>query len=119
MHFFNKLKRRYSDLRWGYSQVGVIIGLSNFLLLAYNFTNAKELTSFPIFVSLTAVGFGLSLILIGHVFKKQQMSTDHDIGFEHSPVIAKAYRLILQQLPQTEETMQFVKYLKKIEARSF
>lgn len=113
-----KLKRRYADLRFGYAQIGVIIGLANFLLIAYNFTNAKDIVSFPIFVGFTALGFAVVLVLIGHAFKRTQMSTDHDIGFEYAPMNAKTFRLILEQLPLTEESISFIKYLKQIETQT-
>jgi len=112
---FDKIKRRYADLRFGYAQIGLVIGLANFLLLAYNFTNAKELVSFPIFILVTASIFGAALIIIGHQFRNRQMGVDHDLGFEKAPLNAKTYRLILQQFPSTPETIDFIEYLKKIE----
>jgi len=115
MIFITKLKRRYADMRWGFAQVSVIIGLTNFLLISYNFTNAKELVSFPIFILLTVFGFIASLIVIGKIFRDKQMGVDHDLGFENAPLNAKTYRIIIEQLPQTKESIEFVKYLKKIE----
>lgn len=113
---FDKLKRRYADLRFGYAQVGILIGLANFLLIAYNFTNAKDVISFPIFVLITALGFCAGLILIGKSFRDRQMGVDHDLGFEKAPLNAKTFRLILQQFKPTVETTEFIEYLKKIEA---
>src|SRR3990172_4646826 len=112
---FIKLKRRYADLRFGYAQVGILIGLANFLLLAYNFTNAKDIVSFPIFVLVTAFGFGAVLILIGKSFRNRQMGVDHDLGFEKAPLQAKTFRILLQQSPTSKETIDFIDYLKRIE----
>lgn len=112
---FNKLKRRYADLRFGYAQVGILIGLANFLLLAYNFTNAKDIVSFPIFILITAVGFAAVLILIGKVFRNKQMGVDHDLGFENAPLNAKTFRIILEQFPPNKETTDYIQYLRNIE----
>ena len=112
---FIKLKRRYADLRFGYAQIGIVIGLANFLLLAYNFTNAKNILSFPIFVIITACGFSVVLILIGKLFRNKQMGVDHDLGFENAPLQAKTFRIILEQFSYTKEATDFIEYLKRIE----
>ena len=110
-----KLKRRYADLRVGFAQISIVIGLTNFLLITYNFTNAKDIVSFPVFVLLTAFGLVVILILIGKSFRNRQMGVDHDIGFEKAPLNAKTFRIILEQFPPTIETVDYIKYLKKIE----
>ena len=115
MTLLAKLKRKYADIRWGYSQIGFFIGLANFLLLVYNFTEAKDFISFELFVLLLSVILLVGLTMIGKVFRKTQMSVDHDLGFEQAPLNAKVYRLILEQYPQTEETKDFISYLKRIE----
>lgn len=112
-----KFQRRFSDLKWGYSQVGIMIGLSNFLLLIYNFTGVKTILSFEYFVILSIVIIIIPLLLIGTLFRKKQMGVEYTLGFEQAPAQATVFRMILEQLPQTDETMNYIKYLRKIEEK--
>ena len=115
----DKLKRRYADIRWGYAQFGFFIGLANFLILVYNFTPAKDIISFEIFVPITLAVFLLIFTYSGQLFRNKQMATDHDLGFERNPAMAKVLRIILEQQElKTDEIIQQINYLRKIETQT-
>ena len=111
----HNLKRRYSDLRWGYSQVGFLIGMVNFLILFYNFTGIKTMLNFWVFAVLSFGLFLIAFMLVGKVFRQKQMSTDANLSFEQQPLYAKTYRMLLEQGVQTDEVKKHVVFLKRIE----
>lgn len=110
-----KLKRRYADLRWGASQIGFVIGVSNFILLVYNFTDLKQLP-FELFAPLMGIILVVVYSFAGKIFRTKQMRVDHDLGFEQNPQMAKTLRMILEQNNTNPETLNQIEYLRKIES---
>lgn len=112
-------KRCYADVRWGYAQIGFFIGLGNFLILVYNFTDAKNYIDFGIFIPIISVIFLLVFLFVGTYFRKNQMAIDHDLGFERDPSTARIFRIILENLTPNIEIKNQIEYLKKIEEQRF
>ncbi len=110
------IKRRYAEIRWGYAQVGFFIGLSNFMILSYNFTGIKDIIRMEYFIPIVGIIFAILFTSIGAYFRKNQMSLEHDLGFERAPTTARMFRIILEGLKPTDEVIKEIQYLKRIEA---
>jgi len=121
---WQKVKRNYSDFRIGLPIIAPLLAISNFVLLAYNFTDLKDMMPIEIFGIIFATGFVSLMVLMGKVFRKKQQSTDFDLQFERARKHAMIYRIILEaQLrsflstdKQAIEIQETIDYLKSIES---
>lgn len=118
-------KRRYYDLRQGWTVLAPLFAYSNFVLIIYNFTNLKEIVSQEIFVILFSVGAGLILLLMGKTFRKKQLSVDLSLAYERNKAAAKTLRIhletskrILEKMnePVSIELEERIEYLRSIES---
>ena len=92
----NYLKRKYYDFRQGGIILAPILGLSNFMMLAYlTISQIIPLWMFaPIFIVTVLFGF----TFIGSKFRKIQFSTDLDLGFERAQSQGETfYQILLSQ----------------------
>ncbi len=90
-------KKRFLELRLGLPLIAPLLAFSNFVLIAYNFTDLK-LLPFPIFTILFAVGVIIILILVGHYFRKIQQPTDFKLMYERNLEFVKTILVILEVL---------------------
>ena len=117
------IKRRYSDFRFGLPLVLPIFSFGNFAILAYNFTALKNFLGFEIFTVLLASFLVVTISLVGKLFRKIQLSTDHDLVYEQQRQFAKTQRIILECLQPnalfSDQHMieERIQYLKKIESK--
>lgn len=77
-------RRRYVDITFGYSIVGPLIAYSNFSLIAYNFTDLKNILPFELFIPLFLVGLGIILSFAGLVFRKYHLPTSFKMQYERN-----------------------------------
>ena len=90
-------KKRFLELRLGLPLIAPLLSFSNFILIAYNFTDLKQLP-FPIFAILFAVGVLAILILVGHYFRNIQQPTDFKLMYERNLEHVKTMLVILEVL---------------------
>jgi len=112
------LQKSYFDLRLGMPIFFPFLSMSNFLLIAYNFTGLKDVMGFELFAVLLAVTMVLTLVIIGRTFRKVQLATESDLGYERQKQSAKTQRVILENLlssKHNDELVERIAYLKKIE----
>lgn len=126
MNKIDFLKRRYADMRFGQAQFAVMIGITNFLLLTYNFTSLKDWLEFHWYALIAVNIFVIGLIILGKGFRLKQMSTDSNLSFYQAPLWRKYDRIQLENtldiknhldLEITPETKEFLKLLKRVEKR--
>ena len=117
MNFF---KTQYFDSRFGMAVLGPLLTVSNFVLLSYNFTGLNDILPLRYFAPVFVIVFVVSVIVVGKMFRKHQLSTDSSLAFEQNKEDAKNNLLILECLavmhqndlrPKLDER---IKYLKKI-----
>ena len=119
-----KIKRNFVDMRLAWGLVAPLIALSNFILLFYNFTDLKDKIPFDYFL----LGFGVLsvviLIVIGKIFRKNQLSTDINLAYEQSTEHVRTQRIEMEAIKEIANKMQIslpfeffqrVEYLKKLE----
>ena len=107
------IQRRYHDVRVGMTTVSPIVAISNFLLLAYNFSIMNEILPFEIFTVLFIIGSIAVFMVIGSIFRKKQYKVDNTIQYENNPMLMKSIYLILKSLPKNDETEKLIKYHEK------
>lgn len=83
-----KLKRRYLDLRNGQQVIQPVFGFSNFIMLAY-ITFVENIMPIWLFAVIVTPVIVVSFVLIGHTFRKKQLSTDMDLNYEKAVAAAK------------------------------
>lgn len=76
------IKKKYYDFRQGGIVLAPIIGLSNFMMLAY--LTIAEIMPFWLFVPIFSIIILVGFTLVGDKFRKVQFSTDLDLGFERA-----------------------------------
>jgi len=79
-----EVRRRYVDITFGYAIVGPLIAYSNFSLIAYNFTDLKDILPFELFIPLFLVGLGIILSFAGLVFRKYHLPTSFKMQYERN-----------------------------------
>ena len=118
-------KRRYYDLRQGWTILAPLFAYSNFVLIIYNFTDLRESLSQEMFIILFSIGAGIILLLMGKTFRKNQLSVDLSLAYERNKAAAKTLRIhletskkILEKMnePIPEELEERIEYLRKIES---
>jgi len=96
IEILNEIRRRFTDIKFGYSLIGPLIAYSNFSLIAYNFTALKDLVPFGIFVIFFAVGLAVILAFAGMVFRKYQLPTDFRLQYERNVELVESQLAILE-----------------------
>lgn len=96
IEILNELRRRFTDIKFGYNLIGPVIAYSNFSLIAYNFTDLKEWIPFEIFVILFAVGLAAFLAFAGMMFRKYQLPTDFRLQYERNVELVESQLAILE-----------------------
>ncbi len=118
------IKRRYYDLRQGWTILAPLFAYSNFVLIIYNFTELKDFLSQEYFIIFFTIGAGIILLVMGKTFRKKQLSTDLNLAYERSTQYAKTERIqlevtkkILEKLdePISQELNDRIEYLQRIE----
>ncbi len=121
---YSYLKRRYSDMKYAIGVIAPIIAYSNFILIAYNFTDLKNIIPFYIFAPLFSIGLVIMLTLIGKVFRKKQLATDITLIYEQSVESARTARVSMEfavllgkklGLEPTQEYLDRIEYHRQIE----
>ena len=92
------IQRRYHDVRVGMTTVSPIVAISNFLLLAYNFSILSEILPFEVFTVLFVVGSIIVFMFIGGIFRKKQYKIDNAIQYENNPELVKTNLVIMECL---------------------
>lgn len=120
------VKRRYADLRFAINVVAPVLSYSNFVLLAYNFSDMKDMLPFEIFVPLFTGGLVGILLIIGLTFRKKQLETDITLQYEQSIPAVRSMRILYDYLEQigskqhvspNKEFKDFHAYMKQIEEK--
>ena len=114
-----KTKRHYADFRTGLPIIAPLLSISNFILLAYNFTALKDMVSIEIFGVGFAIIFVTSMVLIGNFYRKKQQPIDFGLQFERNRKNAMMFRLLLENSashfistdPRFKEINETVEYL--------
>lgn len=117
----NFLKRQYFDSRLGMTVIGPLLAISNFVLLAYNFTVLNEVLPFRIFAPLFIIVFIIGVVIIGKIFRNHQQATDYSLVFEQDVENRKTDLLILEAFahmymdkdlkPRLIERLEYIKKL--------
>ncbi len=104
IEILNEVRRRFTDIKFGYSLIGPIIVYANFSLIAYNFTDLKEWIPFGIFVVFFAIGLATVLAFAGLVFRKYQLPTDFRLQYERNVEFVKSQLAILEGIREILDT---------------
>lgn len=96
-------RRRYLDLRLGWSTFAPVIAFANFIMISY--IALKDV--FPIEVVLPFVVFGMiiGLTLLGNIFRKKQLSIDNNLNYEQQTEPAKTARILFDDLHKIQKHM--------------
>ncbi len=117
-------KRRYVDIRHALIMFSPVLAYSNFILIAYNFTDLKDMLPFLIFAPVFTIGLIIILTIVGKVFRTKQQATDITLTFERSIEANKTLRITTELLIElgkkldikpSQEILDRVEYLKRIE----
>lgn len=115
----NFVKTQYTDSRLGMAVLSPVLSISNFILIAYNFTIFK-IISFEIFIPFFAVFLILLTVIIGKIFRKHQQATDNALGYEQNKEMVKTHLLVIEALENlSNDTMKFrlkprIEYLRSL-----
>ena len=117
------LKKNYAEFRIGLPIIAPLLAISNFILLAYNFTALKDVISIELFAIIFVAVFVGSMVLLGKTFRNKQQPTDITMSFERHKKQALMFRLLLENSashflstdPRHKEIQESIDYLKKIE----
>ncbi len=90
-------KRKFYDMRYAYGLVAPIIAYSNFALIAYNFTDLKDIP-FEIFAPIFSVGLVTILTMAGMVLRKKQLPTDFKLQYERNIELVRTQLVILKAI---------------------
>lgn len=119
------IKRRYFDGRIGYTLIAPLFAVNNFVLIAYNFTDLKNIIPFDFFVLFFILSSVVVLVFLGNTFRNKQLSIDVDLSYEKSPQQATTNRIILEQIQKiqfqnnlviSKELKDRIDYLRNIES---
>lgn len=89
------VKRRFFDFRYGFPFLSPLIGVSNFVLIAYNFT-MLQVIPFEVFVILFCLVFGSGVVFIGAMMRKKQLPTDYKMQYEQSIEFITSIRMTME-----------------------
>jgi len=95
MGITNIVKRKYFDGRVGMVALSPILAISNFIFLAYNFTDLKNYVIFEIFAVIFLIIFLVSVTIIGNVFRNVQTPMDIKLQYEKNIEQAKTMIVLL------------------------
>lgn len=76
----NKIKHRYLDLRNGWQVIGLLFGVSNFIMISH--LALKIELDIKYYAVIIIPFLLLGLVIIGHFFRKKQLRTDMDLNYE-------------------------------------
>jgi len=117
----SKIKKWYTDMRYGSAVATPIFSYSSFVLIAYNFTQAS-IIPFPIFAAGFTGGLIVMFITIGGVFRTKQLSTDQDLLYQQQKELIRTQRITLEAIQslmnegdKKTEVLERIQYLKKLE----
>lgn len=79
----NLFRRRYYDLRFSWGLLGPSLGIGNFVLIAYNFTDLKQIP-FEYFAVFFVIFMVATMSLLGSFLRKYQMPTDFKLQYERN-----------------------------------
>lgn len=98
------IKRKYYDFRQGGIILAPVLGLSNFMMLAYlTISEVIPLWIFaPVFIITVLFGF----TFMGNQFRKIQFSTDLDLGFERAKSQGETLYQIMKSQKQIMDKLQ-------------
>jgi len=85
----------------GYNIFAPMIAMSNFILIAYNFTNLKDIMPMWTFAIIAIALLISSLIVIGLLFQRKQHSTDLSLAYERNIPFAKTMIVLLRATQRT------------------
>lgn len=117
-------KRRYTDIRYAIGILAPIFAYTNFILLAYNFTELKNILPFYLFAPMFSIGMIILLVYVGLLFRKKQQATDITLAYERSVEGNRTARISMEHIMElgeklgvkpTQEYIDRVAYLRKIE----
>lgn len=83
-------------MRYAYVFIAPIIAYSNFVLIAYNFTDLKEAIRFEIFTVFFTLGLIAVIAFAGMILRKNQMPTDFKLQYERNQEMMKTHLAILE-----------------------
>lgn len=89
------IKRKYFDARIGMTVIAPLLAISNFVFLAYNFTELKNYLSLESFSIIFVVSFLGIITLVGSVFRKVQTPTDIKLHYEKNVEQARTMVVLL------------------------
>ena len=105
------VRRRYHDVRAGMVTISPVVAISNFLLIAYNFSVIKDMIPFELFTVLFVVGSIVTFMIIGGLFRKNQYKIDNAIQFENNPELVRILRILLKDCSVTDEVKDGIRHL--------
>lgn len=117
------MKRRYTDVRFALAVFAPIIAYSNFILIAYNFTDIKDILPFYLFAPVFTIGLIILLGIVGILFRTKQQSVDLTLGYERSVEANRTALISMEHIADMGRTIGFepkqeyidrLEYLRKI-----
>lgn len=117
----NRIKKFYTDMRYGAAVATPVFSYSSFVLIAYNFTGLNTIP-FPIFAVSFTAGLIVLFIIVGAVFRTKQLSTDQDLLYMQQKELIRTQRITLEAIATNlgilagSEITERIEYLKRLEA---
>lgn len=119
-------QRRFSDMKKGQAQIGGVVSVITFLIVAYDATPISDYLNVELFVSIFIGFLVLIYLLVGRLFRRKQQPVEQDLGFLHAPLSAKNFRIMIESNlvgVKDEDIPDYIKkhieFLKKIEEKRF
>ncbi len=88
------IKRRYFDFRNGHLTLAPLISFSNFMMLAYLTIN--EFIPIWLFAPLFTIAVLISFTVVGNYFRKIQVATDLNMGYEKATESATTFFMMMK-----------------------
>lgn len=111
------IKRKYFDARIGMMVIAPLLAISNFVFLAYNFTELKNYMSLESFSIIFVVSFLAIIIIIGSMFRKVQTPTDIKLHYEKNIEQARTMVVLLNAIKSISDEKNIddrIQYLQSI-----
>lgn len=108
------IKRRYFDFRNGNHTLSPILSFGNFMMLAYLTIN--EFIPIWVFAPLFVFTVLVSFTIVGHYFRKIQIPTDLNMGYEKSTEAATTIVMMMESDRQIMDKLD-IPYPKGFETR--
>lgn len=93
-------KRRYTDLRFGWSVFAPVISFANFIMILY--LAVKDTLPVEIIIPFLVIGLVTGLTFLGTYFRRKQLPIDNTMHYEQQTESAKTNRILFDELHKIE-----------------